>query len=138
ARRRGTATTGRRTPSRYHRRAGHRTGTGAVRSEHGRKSSAVFRSGREHIARGGAACRAYTHACALGTTRHHRHPRDLGFVMGKVTAVGMNVVTERSGHTLAPFAPSVCITPAAPAPVTVPYPVTGSSTEGIAGAPFRI
>jgi RHS repeat-associated protein len=56
---------------------------------------------------------------------------------GKVTALGLDVITERSGHAIAPMAPSVCLTPAAPAPIPVPYPVMGSSTEGIAGAPSR-
>jgi RHS repeat-associated protein len=56
---------------------------------------------------------------------------------GKVTALGMDVITEKSGHTIAPIAPSVCTTPAAPAPLPVPYPPVGSSCEGIAGAPSR-
>jgi RHS repeat-associated protein len=56
---------------------------------------------------------------------------------GKVTAVGLDVITERSGHAIAPVTPSVCLTPAAPAPIPVPYPVMGSSAEGIGGAPSR-
>jgi RHS repeat-associated protein len=56
---------------------------------------------------------------------------------GKVTADGLDVITERSGHVIAPVTPSVCLTPAAPSPMPVPYPVTGSSGEGIAGAPSR-
>jgi hypothetical protein len=56
---------------------------------------------------------------------------------GKVTALGLDVVTEKSGHVVSPIAPSVCTTPAAPAPIPVPYPVTGSSTEGIVGKPSR-
>jgi YD repeat-containing protein len=57
--------------------------------------------------------------------------------MGKVTAVGMDVITEKSGHTVAPNAVSVCTTPAAPSPIPVPYPVIGSSVEGIGDAPLR-
>jgi YD repeat-containing protein len=57
--------------------------------------------------------------------------------MGKVTAVGLDVITEKSGHVIAPVTPSVCVTPVAPAPIPVPYVVTGSSAEGIAGAPSR-
>jgi RHS repeat-associated protein len=57
--------------------------------------------------------------------------------MGKVTAVGMDVITEKSGHVSSPIAPSVCTTPAAPAPIPVPYPAVGTSKEGIAGAPNR-
>ncbi|MFT3769640.1 MAG: RHS repeat-associated core domain-containing protein [Minicystis sp.] len=56
---------------------------------------------------------------------------------GKVTALGLDVITEKSGHAIAPVSPSVCITPAAPSPIPMPYPVTGSSRECIAGAPSR-
>jgi RHS repeat-associated protein len=56
---------------------------------------------------------------------------------GKVTADGLDVITEKSGHIIAPVTPSVCLTPAAPSPMPIPYPVTGSSREGIAGAPSR-
>jgi RHS repeat-associated protein len=56
---------------------------------------------------------------------------------GKVTALGMDTVTEKSGHAVVPMAPSVCTTPAAPAPIPVPYPVTGTSGGGVTGAPSR-
>jgi RHS repeat-associated protein len=56
---------------------------------------------------------------------------------GKVTALGMDVITEKSGHAVAPIVPSVCLTPAAPSPLPVPYPATGTSREGIVGAPSR-
>ena len=56
---------------------------------------------------------------------------------GKVTALGLDVITEKSGHGLAPISPSVCITPAAPSPVPVPYPASGSSRQGVVGAPLR-
>jgi RHS repeat-associated protein len=56
---------------------------------------------------------------------------------GKVTALGMDPITEKSGHAIAPVSPSVCTTPAAPAPIPVPYPVAGTSCQGIFGAPLR-
>ena len=37
--------------------------------------------------------------------------------MSKVTALDMDVITEKSGHVVMPVAPSVCTTPAAPAPL---------------------
>jgi hypothetical protein len=51
--------------------------------------------------------------------------------MGDVTAVNMDVVTDKSGHAFTPLAVSACITPMAPAPAPIPYPVTGTSTEGV-------
>ena len=57
--------------------------------------------------------------------------------MGDVTAVMMDVVTEKSGHTMTPLAVSVCITPAAPSPLPIPYPVTASSGEGITDPAMR-
>jgi RHS repeat-associated protein len=57
--------------------------------------------------------------------------------MSKVTAVGMDVITEKSGHVVTPMAPSVCTTPAAPAPLPVPYPVSGTSAGGIMGPTSR-
>ena len=35
------------------------------------------------------------------------------------------------------MAVSVCTTPAAPSPLPIPYPVVGSSIEGIGDAPMR-
>ena len=52
--------------------------------------------------------------------------------MGDVTAVMMDVITEKSGHSVTPLAVSVCTTPAAPSPLPIPYPVVASSVEGIA------
>ncbi len=57
--------------------------------------------------------------------------------MGDVTAVMMDVITEKSGHTITPMAVSVCTTPAAPSPLPIPYPVVGSSVEGIVDEPLR-
>jgi RHS repeat-associated protein len=57
--------------------------------------------------------------------------------MSKVTALGMDVITEKSGHVVTPLAPSVCTTPAAPAPLPVPYPVSGTSAGGLVGVPSR-
>jgi hypothetical protein len=57
--------------------------------------------------------------------------------MGDVTAVGMDVITEQSGHSMTPLAVSVCITPAAPSPLPMPYPVTASASEGITDPAMR-
>src|SRR3954471_20079519 len=57
--------------------------------------------------------------------------------MGDVTALMMDVITEKSGHVVTPLAVSVCLTPAAPAPLPIPYPVVASSVEGIGDAPMR-
>lgn len=57
--------------------------------------------------------------------------------MGEVTAVMMDVVTEKSGHTMTPLAVSVCLTPAAPSPLPIPYPVTATSGEGITDPAMR-
>ena len=53
-----------------------------------------------------------------------------------VTAVEMDVVTEKSGHTITPLAVSVCITPMVP-PTPLPYPVVASVSEGISDTPMR-
>lgn len=57
--------------------------------------------------------------------------------MGKVTALMLDVITEKSGHTVVPMAVSVCTTPAAPSPLPIPYPVVGNAIEGIIDAPMR-
>jgi Toxin PAAR-like domain len=57
--------------------------------------------------------------------------------VGNVTACGMDVVTEGSGHSCVGMAVSVCITPAAPSPIPIPYPLTGSVSEGITDACMR-
>ena len=54
-----------------------------------------------------------------------------------VTAVMMDVITEKSGHQMAPCAVSVCTTPAAPSPLPIPYPVIGNSAEGTKNSPVR-
>ncbi|MFO0646067.1 MAG: PAAR-like domain-containing protein [Polyangiales bacterium] len=46
-----------------------------------------------------------------------------------VTAIMMDVVCEDSSHQVTPLAPNMCITPAAPSPLPLPYPITGSSTQ---------
>jgi RHS repeat-associated protein len=51
--------------------------------------------------------------------------------MGKVTALGMDTIHEKSGHQMAGMAVSVCLTPAAPSPLPIPYPTMGSIAEGI-------
>jgi hypothetical protein len=54
-----------------------------------------------------------------------------------VTAVEMDCITEKSGHSMAPLAVSVCTTPAAPSPIPIPYPVMANSAEGVKDAPVR-
>jgi len=51
--------------------------------------------------------------------------------MAKVTALMMDTITKKSGHSMVPCAVSVCITPAAPSPLPIPYPVTASISEGV-------
>ena len=51
--------------------------------------------------------------------------------MGSVTALMMDVVTEKSGHTMVGMAVSVCLTPAAPAPLPLPYPTVATVSEGV-------
>lgn len=46
-----------------------------------------------------------------------------------VTAMAMDVASEGSGHTVVPMAPNMCITPAAPSPLPMPYPITGSTSQ---------
>lgn len=54
-----------------------------------------------------------------------------------VTACNMDTVHEKSGHTAVPNAVSMCITPAAPSPVPMPYPVVANSAEGVKDHPKR-
>lgn len=49
----------------------------------------------------------------------------------------MDVVTESSNHNVVGMAVSVCLTPAAPSPLPIPYPLTGSSAEGVDDSPMR-
>ncbi|WP_437624563.1 PAAR-like domain-containing protein [Sorangium sp. So ce1151] len=51
--------------------------------------------------------------------------------MAKVTALHMDTITEKSGHQMTGMAVSVCLTPAAPSPLPIPYPTMGSVAEGI-------
>ena len=57
--------------------------------------------------------------------------------MGPVTALSLKVITETSGHSVTPLGVSVCMTPAAPSPLPIPYPVVATSAEGINDAPLR-
>ncbi|MBM4356716.1 MAG: DUF4150 domain-containing protein [Deltaproteobacteria bacterium] len=54
-----------------------------------------------------------------------------------VTACNLDIITAKSGHTAVPNAVSVCLTPAAPSPVPVPYPVVANSAEGVKDPPVR-
>ncbi|WP_437878516.1 PAAR-like domain-containing protein [Sorangium sp. So ce513] len=51
--------------------------------------------------------------------------------MAKVTALGLDTITEKSGHQMTGMAVSVCLTPAAPSPLPIPYPTMGTVAEGI-------
>jgi len=46
-----------------------------------------------------------------------------------VTALGMDVACEASSHQVVPLAPNVCITPAAPSPLPIPYPIMGDTSN---------
>lgn len=46
-----------------------------------------------------------------------------------VTAIGMDVCGESSTHQVTPVAPNVCITPAAPSPLPIPYPIMGTTSS---------
>src|SRR5437762_6879142 len=46
-----------------------------------------------------------------------------------VTACGFDVACEVSAHQVVPLAPNMCITPAAPSPLPMPYPVTGTTSK---------
>jgi len=45
------------------------------------------------------------------------------------TALFMDIVTEASGHQITPCAPNMCITPAAPSPLPMPYPIMATSSN---------
>src|SRR5947208_3663015 len=49
----------------------------------------------------------------------------------------MDVVTESSGHQMTGMAVSVCLTPAAPSPLPIPYPLMGMVSEGIGDEAMR-
>ena len=51
--------------------------------------------------------------------------------MADVQALDMDVVTEKSGHSVVGMAVSVCLTPAAPAPLPIPYPLTATVSDKI-------
>jgi hypothetical protein len=46
-----------------------------------------------------------------------------------VTAISMDVCSEDSSHGVVPLAPNVCITPAAPSPLPIPYPIGGDTSS---------
>ncbi len=46
-----------------------------------------------------------------------------------VVALGVNVACEASSHQFVPMAPNMCMTPAAPSPLPMPYPIMGSSSQ---------
>ncbi|MEZ4371019.1 MAG: PAAR-like domain-containing protein [Polyangiaceae bacterium] len=57
--------------------------------------------------------------------------------MGKVTACKTDCVTKKSNHNCIGCAVSVCTTPAAPSPIPLPYPTTGTVSEGITDQAMR-
>lgn len=57
--------------------------------------------------------------------------------MSSVTALKMDTITDKSGHSIVPNAVSVCITPAAPSPLPLPYPVVANANEGVTDPPMR-
>lgn len=44
-----------------------------------------------------------------------------------VTAVSVDVACEASSHQVTPLAPNMCITPCAPSPIPMPYPIMGTT-----------
>lgn len=49
--------------------------------------------------------------------------------MGELTAAGLTVASEESSLGFVPMAPNVCLTPAAPSPIPVPYPILGDTSQ---------
>jgi hypothetical protein len=56
---------------------------------------------------------------------------------GPVTATMMKCINGKSSHQFVPMAVSVCTTPAAPSPLPIPYPVTGTAIEGVDSPALR-
>ncbi len=46
-----------------------------------------------------------------------------------VTAMSQEVACEASGHQTVPMAPNMCMTPAAPSPLPMPYPLMGDASK---------
>lgn len=49
--------------------------------------------------------------------------------MADLTALGQEVASEESKLSFVPMAPNVCLTPVAPSPVPVPYPIAGDTGQ---------
>lgn len=49
--------------------------------------------------------------------------------MAKLTAVGNEVASEESKLNFVPNAPNVCLTPASPSPIPIPYPITADTAQ---------
>lgn len=47
--------------------------------------------------------------------------------MSSLLALNMEMVTEKSAHKVVGMAPNVCITPSAPSPLPMPYPIQGDT-----------
>jgi hypothetical protein len=48
--------------------------------------------------------------------------------MPSLLAMNMEMVTEKSSHKVVGMAPNVCITPSAPSPIPMPYPIQGDTS----------
>jgi hypothetical protein len=53
--------------------------------------------------------------------------------MAKLTAVGNEVASEESKLNFVPNGPNVCLTPAAPSPIPLPYPITTDTSDLVVG-----
>lgn len=49
--------------------------------------------------------------------------------MSDLTAAGLVVASEESALNFVPMAPNLCLTPAAPSPIPVPYPLIGDTGQ---------
>ena len=47
--------------------------------------------------------------------------------MSNLEALGLDMATEKSAHTTIGIAPNMCLTPAAPSPLPMPYPINGDT-----------
>ena len=49
--------------------------------------------------------------------------------MSDITAVGLTIASEETSLNVVPNAPNVCLTPAAPSPLPVPYPILADTSQ---------
>lgn len=48
--------------------------------------------------------------------------------MSKLEAMSQDMCTEKSAHKVIGMAPNMCITPSAPSPIPMPYPINGDTS----------